>query len=188
MKKSYRNFPIVKLCILLDDESKLEDCDVTKEEWESIKAEYMELHPTTENEVMMREYSAMIKNEVEEIKNLALLQFLLDFDGDAEDFFKAAGIKYTGDREQDYKHIEAQINKATQKRNIHKARCEKLGEQIMEKRAKEQPKELKLTEVYEALMAQRLAGVSIPDFETYTAGQYDAANAVLAKKASKNGK
>lgn len=185
---TYDTIPIKTLCILLDDESKIGKYDLNKDEWETIKQEYTELHPSTENEILMREYSAMIKNEVDEIKNLALLQFLLDFDGDAEDFFNAAGVKYTGDREEDYKYIQAQINKATQKRNIHKARCEKLGSDIIERRSKEQPKALKIQEVNEALVSLQLAGISIPDFEKFTAGQYDAANSVLRKKAAQNGK
>lgn len=184
----YDTIPIKTLCRLLDDESKLGDYpNISNEDWESIKEEYIQLHPTKENTELISELSMVIKQNIEANKTEAVIKFLMQFIGDAEPYFKAAGIKYTGDPETDVRYLQSLLNKAVQKKNIHEARYNQLHDKIQENKKNEKPEPLSMAKINEALASMNMAGANIGSFNEVTAGEYDAYTEVL-KKAAKNGK
>lgn len=186
---TYDTIPIKTLCVLLDDESKLSDYpEITQEQWESIKDEYISLHPTKDNTELISELSTAIKHNIEANKAEAVIRFLMQFTGDAEPIFNAANIKYTGDPEKDIKHLQSLLNKALQKKTIHEKRYENILKKITENSENNPPEKLSLSTINEALASMEMMGATIPDYGKFTAGQYDAWNNVLKKRASKNGK
>lgn len=185
---TYDTIPIKTLCILLDDENRIAEFGIGGEEWAKIKEEYTSKNPSREVDELMSEYSIMIKNEIEELKGMALIEFLSGFHGDAEPFFLVSGIKYTGDKEKDIQRLIDHIGKSGQKKKIHKSRCEQLAGNILEKRKNDPPEPLNIAMVNESLASMEMAGANIPNYEKFTAGQYDAWNAILKKKNNKNGR
>lgn len=185
---TYDTLPIKTLCKILQDESKIEDYNITIEQWNDIKEQYNLAHPSQEDKAILDLYSKVMGQDVNANKYIILLKIIKQGATDLKGFFEAAKVRYTGDLEKDVAYLNKQISKSKQIATIEQERLRKLTEEIKERARISPPEPLTDKKINEALASMELAGFTIDNYDTITCGKYDAITQVLSKKASKNGK
>lgn len=183
----YHQFPFVKLCRIFEDESKLKEYGISKEDWEKIKEGFNKAHPSEEESVLLEAYKQSIKASIELNKSIAVMNYILNTDNDWKDYFDAANIKYTGDALKDGEYLKKLIEKSQTKSQVFEARLDKIQEELKKAKENNQSKPLTTKQAYKALASLEKAGANIPDFETFTCGKYDAWNEVIKDSNKKNG-
>lgn len=183
----YFSFPFVKFCKIFQDESKLKDYGISEEDWAKVKEGFNQSHPSEEEKALIEAYKIAIKASIELNKFVGVLNFILQVEGDWEEYFEISGIKYTGDPIKDGSYLKKLIQKAETKTEVFQARFIKLQEEIKkaQEKTKKESKPISQKDAYKALAGLEKLGATIPDFETFTCGKYDAWNEII-KESNKN--
>ena len=179
---SYHTFPLVKLCILLDDESKIEEMEVSKEDWEKVKQTYQNENTSPEQRAILEAYRKVILASIELNRNILLMKFLLISGEDWKEYFESANLKYTGNPEKDSKYLKTQLDKSSTKEKIYTAQLEKLEKQIDEAKENEPKEDLNISKIYQLMAGMEANGANIPDYEKFTIGQYNAWTEIIKQK------
>ena len=184
----YYNFPFIKLCRIFQDESKIGDYGVSKEEWQSIKESFRESFQSDEEIALLEAYKLSARTGIELNKSIAVIEYILKRQPDDwEDYFKEANLKYTGDAEKDQEYLTKQIQKLKTKSEVMDARALKLQKEIKEAQEKKESKPTTVKQAYEILASLNHAGFSFSELEKVTCGEQEAASEVLRKLNKKNG-
>ena len=165
--------------MIFQDESKLQDYGVSKEEWEEVKEGFNEAHPSDEEIALLEAYKLAVKSSIELNKSIAVMNYILHCDSDWKDYFEAANIKYTGEQQKDADYLKKLIQKSETKAQVFEGRLKKVKDEIERNRKENQAKPITLKQSYKALASLEKAGASIPDYETFTCGKYDAWSEVI---------
>lgn len=188
MKVSYHNFPIIKLCQILQDPSKCNEFGVKDEDWKVVLDGYKESHPSPEAERLIEGFKGAFKHYVDHNRFISIMEFINRSGGNEwKILFEDAGLKYTGDSKIDSDYLIARIEKSSEHQKILTARYEKLQKEIDERRKTDDPEPLNISKVYKAIASQSMMGASVPDAEEYTCGMYDAFTELIKEKNNKNG-
>lgn len=170
----YYSFPFLKLCRIFQDDGRCEDFGVSKEDWESIKEQFNEANPSPGTDILMEQWKDAIRASIDLNRNIALITYIMQYDADWEVLFELAGIRYTGDREKDAEYLSLQLKKLETKVQVYTARLKKLQDDISESKKDGAAEPFSIKKAYKALAALEKQGATIPDYEKFTCGQYDA--------------
>lgn len=186
MPIEYDTFPLKKFFRIREDESLLKEYGIDTKEWESLKEQWSEKHPTADTERLVEANRKVILEDMR-FKSYVLLGRLLTEIENCEPYYKALGIKHHGTLEQRMSYIQGQLHKAEKRLKKFIYQRDSLIEAIKKKSLDEESFKTDLNEV---LASFEIAGISIGDYETMTLGRYDGLNSAFEKKAEreKNGR
>ncbi|AGO47385.1 hypothetical protein Phi19:1_gp095 [Cellulophaga phage phi19:1] len=185
MSHKYYNFPFIKFCLLSKDESLLEELGVDESLWKEVKEEYAEANPDPETTALVSAYKKAIKANLERNKTIAVMKYILQYEGDWKPYFEVAKLKYTGDALKDIKYLQTQIKKQETNENIFTAQLDKLRKELDEAKEKAEDKGFDIAGVYKTIASLEKAGATIPNYDELTCGKYNALTKVYTEK---NGK
>lgn len=183
--------PIRNIVLIMEDESNVKllgqaTIADNKKLWSKIQKDYQERNPSHELKRLIAEHKKLLSETIEYNKNVSLLQFLVDFDGEEQPFFEAAKIPFDKDPVKRTETLKKQISKSSQLIEIYQAKLDKLEKEIAEQKESETTKPLTIKKLNKALATMEMNGASIPDYNTFTYGQYEAWNEVLIEKQKNN--
>lgn len=171
MKYTYDNFPIKLFSRILSDEEG--NRELIDEGWESVKEKFLQKHQTGKDlRILEAQRSALIESIV--LKKLVLLLklFAMDpYDASLKEFFEEAKMPYNDDPNINLEYLKKETNKSRQKVRIYEARLEKVIEESKEDEGEDVDP---IENVNKALASLEMSGASIPDYDKFTLGQYDA--------------
>lgn len=182
---SYHNFPLIKFCKVLQDESLLKEYGIEKKDWDSVLAEYQEINVDPETSALLEASRKVLLEGLKLNKMVAVLTFIMTVDTDWRPYFEAAGLKFQGEQLKDSKYLTKEINKAKQKESIYNARLIELEKKIEE--SKKHKEELNISDVYKNIGSFEIHGFNIPDYEELTCGKYNAMMQIIKEKSKKRG-
>jgi hypothetical protein len=183
---NYLNFPFIQFCLLCEDETKITDYGIKKEDWEILKNQYIQENPSEETNALVEAYKKAIKAHLERNKIISIINYILEVSPkDWQPYFEVSGIKYTGDLKKDADYLQKIQEKEQTKEEIFTAQLDKLQKQIKESKEKKEIKSFDLKKIYKTIATLEKAGASIPDYEKLTCGKYEALTRVYSEK---NGK
>lgn len=176
--------------VLMDEEANLhllgiKDLKEAKKEWDAIKEEWVQRHPSPEQRDVLQAYKNAMTRSIELSKLIAALKYMAIFtDVDPEkqkEVFKEARIRWNDDPLKRLEALNKMLKKAQTEKQIHDARYEKLVKEVKE--AKEQEKKIEkkmsIADINKSIASLEMAGFSIDNYETLTCGKYDAMSAIL---------
>jgi len=182
MKLNYDTIPIKTLITLLNDESKLSDYGITKEEWDSFSVDYKDKNLSDSGKVLLEEFKKYVKSTIE-LSKLKILYDFIKINSDWKEAFKRADIKYTGDYKKDIEYLKKRIQKAITNEDVFKARFKKLEKELSELESKKPKTNFTVDELNKSIAGLEIhLGITIPNYETLTAGRFDALNEVSKDK------
>jgi hypothetical protein len=168
--------------MISQDESKIDDYGVKKEDWKVIKDEYLESNPSDETSVLVDAYKKSILANLQRNKTISVLSYILEVKGDWKDYFDLAKLKYTGDSIKDASYLRKQIEKEQNKEEIFTAQLDKLQKEIKESKERNEVNKFDLKSVYRAIASLEKVGATIPNYEELTIGKYEALTKVYSEK------
>lgn len=184
----YHNFPFIKLCRIFEDETRIEEYGISKEDWESIKDSFREAYQSQEEIAILEAHKTSVKVALELNKNIAVIKYILERKPeDWKEYFEAANIKYTGDAVKDQNYLQKQILKLETKAEVYEARAKKLQTEVKESQEKADVKPLTTKQAYKVLASLNHAGFTFSDYEKVTCGEQEAASEVIKDLNKKNG-
>ncbi|WP_431129761.1 hypothetical protein [Flagellimonas flava] len=183
--------PIKNLVLIMEDDSNIHLLgQPTKVDniklWEKLQEDYQERNPSVELKQLIREHKKLLRESIEFNKNICLLNFLIGHEGEEREFFEAAGIPYIEDPIKRMQHLKKQVDKSKQLIEIYTAKLKKREDEIKERRENTTSNKLSIKQLNKSLAAMEMNGATIPDYSTFTYGQYEAWNEVLIEKSRKN--
>lgn len=180
MPIEYDTFPLKKFWKILENESLLETYGIKVEDWNSLKEEWNEKHPSPESQKIVEASRKVILEDLR-LKNYLLLARLVSGpESDYREFYEIAKVKYHETANERIDHLNKQISKSQQKIEIFNAQKNKLVEGLKENQ--EQSEETKRTDLNEVLASFEIAGISVGNYEEMTLGRYDGLNKVFERK------
>lgn len=187
----YDRFPIMVFFMGLQDESILDEFNVSPEYFKSLKEIWNERNPTQEHSALMDAHRKVVVEQLKYCKHKAVFEMLLNFRGDAREVFKAAKVTFIEDPVKRNQFLIKQIKKSEQKIKIESARLEKLNKQIedSEKNLEEIIKD-HLSSINKALASMEMHDLVIGDYWKFPIGKYEAYTELIEEKnkTTKNGR
>lgn len=182
MPLKYSSFPLMKFWEIFKNEELLEPYGIKKEDWEKLKEEWMEKHPSPETHKIVEISRKIILEDIRLKQFLILVKVASVMDEGIKDYYDVLGIKFHEKFEDRITHLNKNISKSKQKIEIFLAQRKKLQEEI-QKNTPVQEKET--ASVNEILASFEIAGINIGNHEEMTLGRYDGLNSAFEKKARK---
>lgn len=168
---------------IMEDESRIKDYNVSEEDWERIKKQWVNTHEDLSTDSYFRSRKDELKMRSRYNKLLFLRQRSGISQKGLKELYETIGLKWHDDQAQRDKYLESQIIKAKRTQQIYDGQRATLEKQKIEEVSKQ--KKFGLAEANECIASLELAGASIPDYEQLTLGKYDALNSVI-KRRNKN--
>lgn len=185
MPIEYDTFPLKKFWKILEDEALLSEYEIEKEDWEKLKEEWNEKHPTADTTKIVEASRKVILEDMRLKSYILLGRVISQSEDDCKEFYEALGIKHHDTIEERMAHIQKEINKSQQKLSIFAAQKKKLMDGL---KVDEKTEEENRTDLNEVLASFEIAGISVGSYEEMTLGRYDGLNKAFERKASKESK
>lgn len=183
----YEVFPFVLFFRVMQDESLLEKHGISQEDWTEIKKSWINNHEDLEGDSFFGSKKDEFKSRARYNKLIFLKERSMISQEGLEDLYKKIRLKFHPKRADREKYLDQQIQKSKKAQEIYDGLKTKLGAEKL-KELEQESEAFGVLQAYECLASLELAGASIPDYEAFTLGKYDAITAAIKKKNEKNGK
>jgi len=179
----YDTFPMKRFFRILQNPDLLEELKLSKDDFETLKEQWSERHPTAESTKLVEAHRKVIIEGIKIQRNIHLFQSLSTYNGDIEELFEVIGMKYDADPTVRLEKLKKEIVKSEQKLKIFDAQRD-----IIEKEIKETQQDRNdNVDINEVMASFELHGFTINDYETFPMGRYDAYTKLISKKEKANG-
>lgn len=184
MTQTYNNFKFILFFVLIQDESKLSDYNISEENWQEVKSTWIQRHEDWSTDTKGTAHKNELKSQARYNRLLLLKERETLSDDGLKELYKKAGITFHKGKVKRQQHIDREIAKYKRLHTIFSAQLENIEESKEDEKHERDSIEI----AYEAIASLELAGATIPEYENLTLGKYEALTSMIKKKNQKNGR
>lgn len=178
----YETFPFLLFFRLMEDESKIEEHNISQEDWSEIKKKWVLRNEDWEKDPYSKAQRDEIYHRSRYNKLLLLKERATWSQEGLKELYEKIRFKWIDDRTKREEALNKAILKAKKLHEIFSSQKNKMEDsKLKELETKEA---MTVETAYKCIASMELAGANIPDYELLTLGKYEALTATLKKKAS----